>query len=128
MGCSFLGCGGGGFLAEGRARLADDLTKGLRFELLGVADLGDDEWVASPYGLGSNAPPPAWTSPPSMRSDRAGRPGGHPGLGPGGGLSGRPLQSAQAPSVLGSPGQTLEGLPCLHERVVFRNLNEWRLP
>jgi DUF917 family protein len=59
VGCSFLGCGGGGTLAEGRARLADDLAKGLRFELLGVADLGDNEWVASPYGLGSNAPPTA---------------------------------------------------------------------
>jgi hypothetical protein len=57
VGCSYLGCGGGGRLAEGTARLADDLKAGLRFELLAVADLGDDEWVASPYGLGSNAPP-----------------------------------------------------------------------
>ena len=59
VGCSFLGSGGGGSLAEGRARLADDLAAGLRFELLGLADLDDDEWVASPYGLGSNAPPTA---------------------------------------------------------------------
>jgi hypothetical protein len=36
VGCSYLGCGGGRTLAEGRARLADDLAKGLRFELLGV--------------------------------------------------------------------------------------------
>ena len=57
VGCSYLGCGGGGRLAEGTARLADDLKSGLRFELLAVADLGNDEWAASPYGLGSNAPP-----------------------------------------------------------------------
>lgn len=57
VGCAYLGCGGGGSLSEGKARLADDLKAGLPFELLAVADLGDDEWVASPYGLGSNAPP-----------------------------------------------------------------------
>jgi len=57
VGCSYLGCGGGGRLSEGTARLADDLKSDLRFELLAVADLGDDEWAASPYGLGSNAPP-----------------------------------------------------------------------
>lgn len=57
VGCSYLGCGGGGRLSEGMAQVADELTAGLRFELLPVADLGDDEWVASPYGLGSLAPP-----------------------------------------------------------------------
>jgi DUF917 family protein len=57
VGCSYLGCGGGGSLSEGRARLADDLKSDLRFELLAVSDLGDDEWTASPYGLGSSAPP-----------------------------------------------------------------------
>ncbi len=57
VGCAYLGCGGGGTLAEGHAQLADDLHAGLRFELLAVADLKDDEWVASPYGIGSNAPP-----------------------------------------------------------------------
>lgn len=57
VGCSYLGCGGGGRLSEGMAQIADELTAGLRFELLPVADLGDDEWVASPYGLGSLAPP-----------------------------------------------------------------------
>lgn len=57
VGCSYLGCGGGGRLSEGKARIADDLRAGLRFELLPLADLGDDEWVASPYGLGSLAPP-----------------------------------------------------------------------
>ena len=57
IGCSYLGCGGGGTLAEGRERLADDLKSNLRFGLLAVEDLADDEWVASPYGLGSSAPP-----------------------------------------------------------------------
>jgi hypothetical protein len=57
VGCSYLGCGGGGRLSEGTAEIADDLKAGLPFELLSVADLGDDEWVASPYGLGSLAPP-----------------------------------------------------------------------
>jgi uncharacterized protein len=57
VGCSYLGCGGGGRLSEGTARLADDLKADLRFELLAVKDLEDDEWAASPYGLGSNAPP-----------------------------------------------------------------------
>ena len=57
VGCAYLGCGGGGTLAEGRAQLADDLAAGLSFELLPIAELADDDWVASPYGLGSNAPP-----------------------------------------------------------------------
>ena len=56
VGCSYLGCGGGGRLSEGFARLEDDWKARRRFELLSVADLGDDEWAASPYGLGSTAP------------------------------------------------------------------------
>jgi hypothetical protein len=55
-GCAVLGCGGGGKYAEGFARINDDLEAGLLFSLLPVADLGDDEWVASPYGIGSLAP------------------------------------------------------------------------
>ncbi len=56
VGCAYLGCGGGGSLAEGRAELAQAIKEGLVFSLLSAADLGDDEWVASPYGVGSNAP------------------------------------------------------------------------
>jgi uncharacterized protein len=59
IGCSYLGCGGGGSISEGTARLADDVKSGLRFALLDVANLGDEQWAASPYGLGSNAPPTA---------------------------------------------------------------------
>ena len=57
VGCAYLGCGGGGSLAEGRAELAGAVQSGLRFSLLPVDALADDEWVASPYGIGSNAPP-----------------------------------------------------------------------
>jgi DUF917 family protein len=56
VGCSYLGCGGGGSLAEGLARVDADWKAERRFEVLALADLGDDEWAASPYGLGSNAP------------------------------------------------------------------------
>lgn len=57
LGCSYLGCGGGGRLSEGMAQLGDDWKAGRRFELLAVTDLGDDQWAASPYGLGSTAAP-----------------------------------------------------------------------
>jgi DUF917 family protein len=55
-GCAVLGCGGGGKYAEGLARVNDELEAGRAFRLLPVAELGDDEWVASPYGIGSLAP------------------------------------------------------------------------
>jgi hypothetical protein len=57
VGCSYLGCGGGGRLSEGMAQLEEDWKAGRSFELLAVGDLPDDQWVASPYGLGSNATP-----------------------------------------------------------------------
>jgi len=56
VGCAVFGCGGGGKLSEGLAKITEDLGAGLRFSLLPVAALGDDEWVASPYGIGSLAP------------------------------------------------------------------------
>ncbi len=56
VGCAVFGCGGGGKLSEGLAKITGDLQAGLRFSLLPVAALGDDEWVASPYGIGSLAP------------------------------------------------------------------------
>ncbi|MEM7768036.1 MAG: DUF917 domain-containing protein [Pseudomonadota bacterium] len=56
VGSSYLGCGGGGRLDEARALIAADLAEGLVFRALDVAELADDERVASPYGLGSLAP------------------------------------------------------------------------
>ncbi len=55
-GCAVLGCGGGGTYADGLARLAPELDSAKPFRLLPVSGLGDDEWVASPYGIGSLAP------------------------------------------------------------------------
>ncbi len=56
LGSSYLGCGGGGGLREARELIHEDLKNGLEFRLLDVADLGDDDWVASPYTLGTLAP------------------------------------------------------------------------
>jgi len=56
LGSSYLGCGGGGGLAEARKLIRKDLEAGFAFHTLSVADLGDDDWVASPYTLGTLAP------------------------------------------------------------------------
>ena len=56
IGSSYLGCGGGGSLAEARELIAADLEAGLDFRLLDVGDLRDDERVACPYALASLAP------------------------------------------------------------------------
>lgn len=56
IGSSYLGCGGGGTLAEARAMIAADQASGLSFKLMDVGKLDDEERVASPYGLGSLAP------------------------------------------------------------------------
>lgn len=55
-GCSYLGCGGGGSLPEGLKRIYQDLKAGLEFKLMPVEEMGDDEYAASPYGVGSTAP------------------------------------------------------------------------
>ena len=56
LGSSYLGCGGGGTLQAARELIRSDLAAGFTFRLLDVADLGNDEWVASPYALESLAP------------------------------------------------------------------------
>lgn len=56
LGSSYLGCGGGGSLQAARELIRSDLAAGFTFQLLDVADLGNDEWVASPYALESLAP------------------------------------------------------------------------
>ena len=56
LGSSYLGCGGGGSLAAARELIAADIAAGLSFRLLPVAELADDDTVASPYALESLAP------------------------------------------------------------------------
>lgn len=56
VGSSYLGCGGGGSLAEARELIASDLAVGHVFRSLPVQQLGDDERVACPYALASLAP------------------------------------------------------------------------
>jgi len=57
VGATYLGCGGGGRLEEGRRLIAEDLAAGLSFRVMNVEDLADDERVACPYALGSLAAP-----------------------------------------------------------------------
>ena len=56
VGSSYLGCGGGGSLDVARELIASDLENGLSFRFLDVEQLGDNDWVASPYALESLAP------------------------------------------------------------------------
>ena len=56
IGSSYLGCGGGGSLEAARALFRDDLAAGRSFRRLPVAELDDEEIVASPYALESLAP------------------------------------------------------------------------
>ncbi|WP_156423786.1 DUF917 domain-containing protein [Erythrobacter sp. YT30] len=56
VGSSYLGTGGGGSLAAARELVAADLAAGHTFSVLTVAELGDEDSVACPYGLASLAP------------------------------------------------------------------------
>ena len=56
VGSSYLGCGGGGSLAEARELIAEDLAVGRVFRAMPVEALRDGERVACPYALGSIAP------------------------------------------------------------------------
>ncbi len=56
IGSSYLGCGGGGSLAEARELIRSDLANGHVFALIGVDQLADDDRVACPYALASLAP------------------------------------------------------------------------
>jgi uncharacterized protein len=56
VGCTFLGAGGGGSFDEGLHRLYSGLDAGHTFRLMSPDEIGDDEYAAAPYGVGSTAP------------------------------------------------------------------------
>lgn len=60
-GCTFYGTGGGGKPAVGLAMLLQKLRQGKEIGWIDVADVADDAWVASPFGMGSIAPRSAET-------------------------------------------------------------------
>lgn len=57
VGCTYLGCGGGGNYARGLERIYNDLEAGLTYRLMPVVELEDNDYAASPYAVGSTAPP-----------------------------------------------------------------------
>jgi len=55
-GCLFMGTGGGGSKEWGMSMFEDALAAGLPLEWLDMADIPDDVWTVTPYGMGSIAP------------------------------------------------------------------------
>jgi DUF917 family protein len=55
-GCLFMGTGGGGGVKWGMGMLEQALDEGLSLEWVDVADIPDDAWTVTPYGMGSIAP------------------------------------------------------------------------
>ena len=51
-GCTFLGCGGGGSPEQGLKIIIESLKKGLEFKMVEIDEIGDDEFLASPYFVG----------------------------------------------------------------------------
>ncbi|MGA9389740.1 MAG: DUF917 domain-containing protein [Candidatus Sulfotelmatobacter sp.] len=56
MGCCYLGSGGGGSYEAGLKRIHDDLAAGLKFNLISVDEMKDDDYAATTYYVGSTAP------------------------------------------------------------------------
>jgi DUF917 family protein len=56
-GCVFMGTGGGGAPEWGERMLRSALDQGLTIEWVDADDIPDDVWTATPYGMGSIAPP-----------------------------------------------------------------------
>lgn len=52
-GCTVLGTGGGGPLAEGLAKMEKHFEKGETLKLIKLDELPDDEYVVTPYGCGA---------------------------------------------------------------------------
>jgi DUF917 family protein len=55
-GCLFMGTGGGGGVEWGRGMLTAALDEGLRLEWTDLADIPDDAWTCTAFGMGSIAP------------------------------------------------------------------------
>jgi DUF917 family protein len=55
-GCLFMGTGGGGDVEWGRGMLTAALEQGLRLEWTDLADIPDDAWTCTAFGMGSIAP------------------------------------------------------------------------
>ncbi len=55
-GCLWMGTGGGGGPEWGRSMLKKALEEGLKLEWVDVADIPDDAWTCTAYGMGSIAP------------------------------------------------------------------------
>lgn len=55
-GCVIYGTGGGGDPKKGLKLLLNALEEGLALEWVDVADIPDDAWTCSPFGMGSIAP------------------------------------------------------------------------
>ena len=55
-GCLFMGTGGGGRVELGKNMLRDALADGIALEWVDVADIPDDVWTVTTYGMGSIAP------------------------------------------------------------------------
>lgn len=56
VGCAIRGTGGGGSLAGARETMRRDLEAGRVIRLVGLDDLDDDVWTASPYVAGALPP------------------------------------------------------------------------
>ncbi len=52
-GCTLLGTGGGGALEKGLAMMEEDFEQGKELWLADLAEIPDDEYIASPYGCGA---------------------------------------------------------------------------
>ncbi len=52
-GCTVVGTGGGGALEKGLAMMQQDFDEGRELWLADLAEIPDDEYVASPYGCGA---------------------------------------------------------------------------
>lgn len=55
-GCTILGTGGGGELQAGLALVDDALAQGREFHLVGLEEVPDQAWIATPYMCGAVSP------------------------------------------------------------------------